>query len=211
MNNDSSDVLRDLIENAPPRITSAAQPGFGPKPHSKSKRRLVGAEYDEVFTNYWYRRSELAPDREQFVTAAMDWVVYAILFASDNHGEGRNHEIRATSTTIGLGTILFASADRMVRNSRCKIRMQPVCWWDVQEHYHNIERNDIHMLAEDLQGPLVSEAIERLKAAGFIYWHSGVWTLSTNKSRPYILRLKRQKRIFLAPEPSKRCGEYFVA
>lgn len=180
--------------------------GFEPlKPPKKAKRRLTGNAYEEVLANYWSDRPEHTPDREQFVEATMAWAVYAFLFEDGDHGRGRNHEIRDSSNTAALVERLFASADQMRRTSQ-KVTMRSVCWWDVQERYHDVARKDIHMLAEDLHEPLLFEAIERLKEAGLLSWHSGVWNLSPSMSRKYILRLKQRGRIFLAPEPNKHCG-----
>lgn len=177
----------------------------------KQKQRLIGCEYDEVLTNYWRTRKYDTPSREQFINAAMDWVIYALLFENADHGTGRNHEIKAASSVIALSLKLYDSAQRMVRDAKSKVEMRPVCWWDVQENYHNVERKDIHMLAEDLQAPLLVEAIERLKERGIIAWHSGVWTLSACYSRTYIYRLKQRGRIFLAPEPTKKSGQYIAS
>lgn len=178
------------------------------KPTKKQKRRLVGHQYDEVLANYWSTRKYDTPTREQFIKAAMDWTVYALLFENNDHGIGRNHEIKTASSFVALGVRLFESAEKMVRDSRCKVEMRPVVWWDVQENYHNVERKDIHMLAEDLHAPLLAEAIERLKERGILAWHSGVWTLSACYSRTYIQRLKQRGRIFLAPEPTKKSNIY---
>ena len=179
-----------------------------PKPLKKSKRRLSLDEYEEIFVNYWYRRPETAHDRELFVQAAMHWVVYAFLHENADHGKGRNHEIVEAPDTTSLINRLFDSSDNMQNDLHCKVEMRPVCWWDVQEHYHNVVRKDIERLAEELHVPLLLEAIERLKASGFLYWHSGVWNLSAEKSHRYILELKRRGTVFLAPEPSKLAGEY---
>ena len=178
------------------------------KPLKKQKRRLSGDEYEEVLANYWYRRPETAHDRELFVQAAMHWVVYAFLHDNSDHGKGCNHEIVEAPDTTSLIDRLFLSGDNMQVDIRCKVEMRPVCWWDVQEHYHNLREQDINKLAEDLQIPLLFEAIERLKASGFLYWHSGVWNLSATKSRTHIVQLKRRGTVFLAPEPSKLAGEY---
>lgn len=177
----------------------------------KQKLRLAGLAYDEALANYWRNRKNDTPTRDDFIVAAMDWAIYALLFANSDHGSGRNHEVKVSSNIIALSLRLFESADRMIRNSRCKVEMRPVCWWDVQENFHDIERKDIHRLAEDLQVPLLVEAIERLKERGILTWHSGVWTLSACYSRTYIHRLKQRGRIFLAPEPTKKSCHYFQA
>lgn len=179
-----------------------------PKPRKRRMRRLTDDEYDEVLTNYWYRRPETAHDRNLFVAAAQDWIVYAFLFENADHGKGRNHEITAPSDTQSLMTLLDGSCLHMQRDITCRVEMRSVCWWDVQEHYHNLRRRDINTLAEDLMEPLIHDAINLMRRSGFIRWHSGVWTLSPSMSREHILRLKRQGRIFLAPEPSKLSGDY---
>ena len=186
----------------------AESPGNACKSTKKQKRRLVGYQYDEVLANYWNTRKYDTPTREQFIKAAMNWAVYALLFENNDHGIGRNHEIKSASSVISLGIRLFESSEKMIRDSRCKVEMRPVVWWDVQANYHNIERKDIHMLAEDLHAPLLAEAIERLKERGILSWHSGVWTLSACYSRTYIQRLKQRGRIFLAPEPTKKSNIY---
>lgn len=167
------------------------------------KRRLTEDEYGEVLVNYWDRRRENAHDREEFVKAAMEWVVYAFLHADNSRGKFRNHEIAESADTDRFIDHLRVSCSRMLDDIRCKVEMSSVCWWDVQEHYHNLVPKQIDDLAEDLFEPLIIEAVERLKANGFISWHSGFWNLSTAMSHSYIQRLNRRKRIFLAPKPSK--------
>ena len=179
-----------------------------PKPKKERKRRLFGVEYDEVLANYWFDRPEKSHVRERFVEAAMDWVIYAFLHENADRGIGRNHEIVGAPDTDEFIALLDDSSDQMQRNLTCKVEMRSVCWWDVQEHYHNLRSKDINQLADDLMDPLIHEAIERLKAAGFLSWHSGVWNLSAEKSRGHILRLKQRGSIFLAPEPSKLSGTY---
>lgn len=203
------EVFDQLIDQAPTPISSVHQSGYGvTRSNRKSKLRLFGSEYEEVLANYWHTRKQDTPTRDEFITAAMDWAIYALLFENNDRGAGRNHEIKTISSVFALSMRLYESAERMVRDARCKIEMRPVCWWDVQENFHNIERKDIHRLAEDLHAPLLAEAIERLKERGILVWHSGVWTLSACYSRKYIQRLKARGRIFLAPEPTKKSGEY---
>jgi hypothetical protein len=230
VNSDDSNtaVLQELIDNAPERITSATQPGFGRrKPTKKIKRPLLGDEYEEVAENYWadrnrkreelytYRlvedlgqvrakehieelKDELGNDwyiqlygdyRENFVKATMDWAVWAFLFHEEDRGKGRTQEIRKDDKP--LTEVLWDSADKMLADSKSKIDMRPICWWDVQKHYHDVERKDIDKLAERLHGDLLMEAIERLHANNTIRLQHGVWILMSDKSRRYIQLLKR--------------------
>lgn len=179
-----------------------------PKPKKQRRPHLREAEIDEILANYWSRRPESAHGRERFVAAAMDWVVYAFLHENANHGCGRNHEIRADSDFHTLIHLLDDSSDRMIRDITCTVEMRSVCWWDVQEHYHNFRTRDINHIADELMDPLIHESVEHLKASGFLSWHSGVWNLSAEKSRRFIQRLKRKRKVFLAPEPSKLSGIY---
>lgn len=179
-----------------------------PKPSKKRKRRLTSDEYHEILTNYWDNRPETAHDYELFVEAAIDWVIFAFLYENSDHGKGRNHEIEAGSTIHELVDHLDDSCLRMMRDITCRVEMRSVCWWDVQEHYHNLRRRDINRLADELLDPLIFEAIKRLKTSGFLAWHSGFWTLSARMSAPYIQQLKARGRIFLAPEPSKLSRVY---
>lgn len=177
------------------------------KPRTR-KRRLTADEYEDVIASYWENRREDAHDREQFVEATQDWVIYAFLHENADHGQGRNHELAAeTDGSFELMERLDDSCIRMIRDFS-RIEMRSICWWDVQEHYHNLRRRDINRLADDLMEPLIHEAIESLRASGFLTWHSGYWNLSKTMSDPFIRQLKHAKRIFLAPPPSKFSGEY---
>jgi hypothetical protein len=226
-------VLQDLIDNAPEKITSASQPGFGRRmPTKKIRRPLLGDEYEEVAENYWANRNreredqyiyglierlgqvgadehieelkdELGNDwfiqlcgdyRENFVKAAMDWAVWAFLFYEEDHGKGRTHEIRKDSGE-NLQNTLYVSADRMRMDPKSKIDMRPICWWDVQRHYHDVERKDIDRLAERMHADLLMEAIERLHANNTIRLEHGFWNLKSDKSRRYILLLKRPGKL----------------
>lgn len=186
-----ADILafEELIANASRAITSAHQPGFGtPKSQKKFRVRLSDIEFDRIATNYWFGRAE---HRQKHIESVKQWVIWAFLHIEDCHGQGRTHEIAAAPGLQSLKTILFESAQRMRRNTRCKIDMRPPCWWDVQEHYHHVVRKDIHRLADDIHERLIDEAIEQLIADQAIRYQHDYWLLLTTATRGYIRLLKR--------------------
>lgn len=167
------------------------------------KRRLIGTEYDEVLSEYWtYRPDE---DREEFLEATKKWSIWAFLHSSNDHGLGRNHEIRCIEGHVELSHQLIGSAEDMFGNPKSKIFMGPVCWEDVQQRHHDIARTDINRLAWDLQLPLVYDSVMQLEREHVITWHSGVWTLFSSASREYILRLKQPGKVHVAPYVEKLC------
>lgn len=187
------------LENVPKRITSAHQPGFGrTKSEKKSKIKLDSAHRKEIVTNYWSGRRQARHDAVQDV---MQWIIYAFLHYDQSRGEWRNHEIETTRGVNGLIDAAFESTSAMQQDRRCKVEMRPPCWWDVQENYHNLSENDIHMIALAVHERLVHEAVERLIANNSVAYLHGYWILFTDKSRRYIRKLDKKQGKWRAADP----------
>ena len=130
-------------------------------------------------------------DREQAIQDAMDWSIWAFLhYKHAQCGAGRNHEIAGYGDFDELRSALIDSADRMQRNPKRTIEMRPPCWWNVQKHHHELERNEIHRIAERVHYSLLLEAINRLVAQGDVRYEHGYWLLSATTSEKYIRQMK---------------------
>lgn len=137
---------------------------------------------------FWAGRNS---DRETAVRETMDWSIWAFLhYTHAQCGAGKNHEIAGFGDFEELRSALIDSADRMQRNPKRSIEMRPPCWWDVQKHQHDLERNEIHRIAERVHHSLLLEAINRLVARGDIRFEHGFWLLSATTSEKYIRQMK---------------------
>lgn len=187
------------LENAQRPITSAHQPGFGrPKSEKKVKTKLDSGQRKVVITNYWSGRPEARSDS---VEGVMQWIIYAFLHFDQSRGEWRNHEIQTTRGANGLIDAMFDSASSMQQDKRWKVEMRPPCWWGVQENYHDLSENDIHMIALAVHERLIDEAIERLIAENYIVYLHDYWILFTGKSRRFIRKLDKKQGKWRAADP----------
>lgn len=148
-------------------------------------------DINAIADHYWAHRNT---DREEHITIATQWVVLAFLHYEHAFcGQARTIEIRTSPRIECLSSALISSAEAMRKDRRCKISMKPPCWRDVQEHYHDLARNDIHRIAEAVHIELLREVITRMTAVDTLYYEHGFWRLKSSVADWYIRRLKHKK------------------
>ncbi len=156
-----------------------------------SEGDVTSVDIDAVADHYWADRTA---DREEHIAIATQWVVLAFLHYEHAFcGQARTIEIRTSPQIQCLRSALISSAEAMRKDRRCKISMKPPCWRDVQEHHHDMARNDIHRIAEAVHIELLREVIARMTAAGTLYYEHEFWRIKSSVADWYIRRLKHKK------------------